>query len=372
VFRDFHELWPEKFSNKTNGITQRRWLLKCNPDLSRIIGDAIGVGWVTDLYQIGKLAALADDPAFGEAWRAVKRQNKLRLADVIRDQYERRGRSLHVNPDSLFDVQVKRIHEYKRQLLNLLHVITLYNRIVDAPSGDFMPRTVIFGGKAAPGYLMAKLIIRLINAVADVVNDDPASRQLLKVVFLADYKVSLAERIFPASDLSEQISTAGTEASGTGNMKFSLNGAVTIGTMDGANVEIRQEVGDDNIFIFGLTADEVAELGPRHDPWAHYRTNAELRRALDMIQGGVFSRSDPALFQPIVDSLLSGGDRYLLLADYASYVGCQERVAQVYRDRAAWTRMSILNAANMGKFSSDRAIHEYARDVWGVTPVPAR
>jgi starch phosphorylase len=370
VFRDFHELWPEKFNNKTNGITQRRWLLKSNPDLSAIIGEAIGAGWVTDLYQLRKLVPLANDPAFGETWRAVKRRNKLRLADVIRRQYERRGTALSVNPDSLFDVQVKRIHEYKRQLLNVLHVITLYNRIANGPNGDFTPRTVIFGGKAAPGYFMAKLIIRLINDVGDVVNRDPATRDLLKVAFLADYKVSLAERIFPAAELSEQISTAGTEASGTGNMKFALNGAVTIGTMDGANIEIRQEVGDDNIFIFGLNADEAAALGPRHDPWAHYRDNGELRRALDMIRDGAFSPGDPGRFQPIVDSLLSGGDRYLLLADYASYVEGQERVARAYRDQADWTRKSILNAARTGKFSSDRTIEEYAREIWGVVPVP--
>jgi glycogen phosphorylase len=369
VFRDFYELWPEKFSNKTNGMTQRRWLLKSNPDLSRLIGDAIGTGWVTDLYQIKKLAALADDAAFGEAWRAIKRTNKLRLAEIIRRQYESRGTMLSVSPDSLFDVQIKRIHEYKRQLLNVLHVITLYNRITDDPTGDFTPRTVIFGGKAAPGYFMAKLIIRLINAVGDVVNNDPATRGLLKVVFLADYKVSLAERIFPAAELSEQISTAGTEASGTGNMKFSLNGAITIGTMDGANIEIRQEVGDGNIFIFGLTADEVTALRPHYDPWQQYWSDPQLKRVLDMIQGGVFSPGEPARFQPIVESLLSGGDRYLLLADYASYVECQERVARTYRDQAPWTRKSILNTAGMGKFSSDRTIQEYAREIWGVAPV---
>jgi glycogen phosphorylase len=370
VFRDFHELWPEKFSNKTNGITQRRWLLKSNPDLAGIIGDAIGTGWVTDLPQLKKLIPLADDPGFGEAWRAVKRANKLRLAEIIRRQYEGRGRALHVSPDSLFDIHVKRMHEYKRQLLNVLHVITLYNRIKDAPDGDVTPRTVVFAGKAAPGYFMAKLIIQLINAVGDVVNNDPSCRDLLKVVFLANYRVSLAERIFPAAELSEQISTAGTEASGTGNMKFALNGALTIGTMDGANIEIRQEVGDDNIFIFGLTAEEVAALRPHYDPWEYYRTNGQLKRVLDMIQGGAFSPHDSGLFQPIVDSLLTGGDQYLLLADYASYIDCQERVARAYRDRAAWTRKAILNVAGTGKFSSDRTIREYARDIWGVEPVP--
>jgi glycogen phosphorylase len=324
---------------------------------------------VTDLYQLEKLTALADDGALAEAWQAVKRKNKLRLADIIRGQYERRGISLAIDPDSLFDVQVKRIHEYKRQLLNVLHVVTLYNRIKDHPQGDVVPRTVIFGGKAAPGYVMAKLIIRLINTVADVINNDRDVRDRLKVVFLADYKVSLAERIFPAAELSEQISTAGTEASGTGNMKFALNGAVTIGTMDGANVEIREEVGDDNIFIFGLTAKEVAELQPHYHPWEYYERNAELRRVLDMIRMGAFSPDDRGLFEPIFGALLSGGDRYFLLADYASYVDCQERVARTYRDRAAWTKKSILNTANMGKFSSDRTVRQYAEEIWGVKAV---
>jgi starch phosphorylase len=369
VFHDFHELWPEKFSNKTNGITQRRWLLKSNPGLARVIGDAIGMGWVTDLYQLKNLTSLADDPAFGEAWRTVKRANKVRLAEIIRHQYEGRDRALSVSPDSLFDVHVKRMHEYKRQLLNVLHVITLYNRIKDDPDGDVTPRTVIFGGKAAPGYMMAKLIIRLINAVADVVNSDPACRDLLKVVFLANYRVSLAERIFPAAELSEQISTAGTEASGTGNMKFALNGALTIGTMDGANIEIREEVGDENIFVFGLTADQVAALRPGYDPREYYRRDPGLKMALDMIADGAFSRGDRELFRPIVQSLLQDGDRYLLLADYPAYVECQDRVAGRYRDAAAWTRMSILNAAHMGKFSSDRTIRQYAEEIWRVQPV---
>jgi glycogen phosphorylase len=370
VFRDFHELWPDRFTNKTNGVTQRRWLLKSNPDLSRIISAAIGTGWVTDLDELKQLVPLAGDRGLADAWRAAKRQQKLELAAIIERQYEKRGFALRVSPDSLFDVQVKRIHEYKRQLLNLLHVITLYTRIKDRPHGDFVPRTVIFGGKAAPGYEMAKLIIRLINAVADVVNNDPAVGDLLKVVFIADYRVSLAEQIFPAAELSEQISTAGTEASGTSNMKFALNGALTIGTMDGATIEIRQEVGDDNIFIFGLTADEVEALRPRYDPSEHYRQNPELRRVLDMIRTGAFSRGDPALFAPIVDSLLAGGDHYLLLADYASYVESQDRVGRSYRDQSAWTRKSILNTAHMGKFSSDRTIRQYAEEIWGIRPVP--
>ena len=349
VFRDFHGLWPDRFSNKTNGVTPRRWLFKSNPDLSRIISGAIGSRWVTDLDELKRLAPLAGDAGVAEAWRLAKRQQKLELATIIERQYARRGIALRVNPDSLFDIQVKRIHEYNRQLLNLLHVITLYNRIGDRPHGDFVPRTVIFGGKAAPGYEMAKLIIRLINAVADVVNTDGAVGDLLRIVFIADYRVSLAEQIIPAAELSEQISTAGTEASGTSNMKLALNGALTIGTMDGATIEIRQEVGDDNIFIFGMTADQVEALRPRYDPWAFYRSNPELARVLDMIRTGAFSPGDPARFAPIVDALLAGGDRYFLLADYASYVESQDRVARSYRDQVGWTRKSILNTAGMGK-----------------------
>ncbi len=370
VFKDFYQMWPEKFTNKTNGVTQRRWLLKCNPALSQVITSAIGDGWITDLYQLKKLVPLAGDSAFGESWRQVKRTNKDRLAEIIRRQYQKRGAGdVLIDPDSMFDVQVKRMHEYKRQLLNVLYCIARYNRIKDNPNGNFVPRTVIFGGKAAPGYHMAKLIIRLINAVGDVVNNDPAVRGLLKVVFLADYRVSLSEKIFPASELSQQISTAGTEASGTGNMKFALNGALTIGTMDGANVEIREEVGDDNIFIFGLNADEVAALAPHYNPWDHYRNNTELSRVLDLIHNGYFSPGDLALFNPIYDSLLYGRDRYLLLADFASYAKCQARVDETYRDRSAWTRKSILNVAHMGKFSSDRTIREYAQEIWGLKQV---
>jgi starch phosphorylase len=369
VFRDFHEMAPAKFSNKTNGITPRRWLLKCNPDLARIVTDAIGPGWVTDLGQLRRLAPLAGDAALADRWQAAKRQSKLRLADTIRRQYARRGLDLVVDPDSLFDVQIKRIHEYKRQLLNVLHVITLYNRIADDPRRAALPRTVIFAGKAAPGYAMAKLVIRLINAVGAVVNGDPRVGSLLKVVFLADYRVSLAEQIVPGCELSEQISTAGTEASGTGNMKLALNGAVTIGTMDGATVEIREEVGDDNIFIFGLTADQVKELRPHYDPRAYYRASADLARVLDMIRDDVFCPGEPGLFRPIADSLLAGGDRYFLLADYAAYVACQDQVAETYRDRATWTRMSITNVAGMGRFSSDRTVRQYAEEIWGVSPV---
>jgi starch phosphorylase len=369
VFRDFDELWPGKFSNKTNGITPRRWLLKCNPELAQLVSDAIGSGWTTALDQLARLAPLAGDAALGHSWRAIKRRNKERLVETIRRQYERRGMPVRIDPASLFDVQVKRIHEYKRQLLNLLHVVTRYNRIKDDPGGPHVPRTVIFGGKAAPGYTMAKLIIRLINDVAEVVNADHGVRDLLKVVFLADYRVSLAEEIIPAAELSEQISTAGTEASGTGNMKFALNGALTIGTMDGANIEICQEVGEDNMFIFGLTADEVAARQPHHDPWSIYRGDAPLRRVLDMIAAGAFSGGDRERYRPVVDSLLAGGDHYLLLADYASYVAAQDRVDASYRDDASWTRKAILNVARMGRFSSDRTIRQYAEEIWGLTPV---
>jgi starch phosphorylase len=369
VFRDFHEMWPERFNNKTNGITPRRWLLKSNPPLAKLITDTIGAGWVTNLDELSELAAHAADAGLAAAWRTAKRDNKARLAETITQQYRRRGITLTVNPDSLFDVQVKRIHEYKRQLLNVLHVVTLYNRLKDGRASAPVPRTVIFGGKAAPAYTRAKLIIRLINAVGDIVNADPAVRDRLTVVFLADYRVSLAEQIFPGADLSEQISTAGTEASGTGNMKFGLNGALTIGTMDGATVEMRQEVGDDNIFIFGLTAAEVEARRPHYDPGAIYRSDPELAQALDMIGGGAFSLDEPHLFRPIVDSLLSEGDRFFLLADYASYIACQEEVGRVYRDQSAWTRKAILNVARMAKFSSDRTIRQYADEIWGITPV---
>src|SRR5262245_7100101 len=369
VFPEFHQLWPGKFSNKTNGVTQRRWLLKCNPELTGAISSAVGRGWITDLCLLEALVPLAGDPGLGHVWRAAKRQRKAELAAVIEKQYERRGQPLRINPDSLFDVQVKRIHEYKRQLLNVLHAITLYNRIHDGVTDDVVPRTVIFGGKAAPGYHMAKLIIRLINAVGTVVNGDPAVRDLLKVVFLADYRVSLAEQIIPAADLSEQTSTAGTEASGTSNMKLALNGALTIGTLDGANIEIRDAVGDENMFVFGLTADEAAIRISQHDAWEYYRGDDELRRVLDMIRTGAFDADTPDLFTPIVQALLDGGDPFLVLADYRAYVACQERVARAYRDQAAWTRMSIMNTARMGEFSSDRTVRQYAGDIWGIAPV---
>ncbi len=366
LFRDFYELWPEKFNNKTNGITQRRWLKLCNPSLSGLITRKIGNAWTTDLFQLKRLIPFADEPSFQQEWRTIKKANKVRLAELIK-----KSNGVAVNPDSMFDCQVKRMHEYKRQLLNILHVITLYHRIKSNPGGDFAPRTVLFAGKAAPGYHMAKLIIKLINSVGDVVNNDPAVRDLLKVVFMANYSVSLAEKIMPAADLSEQISTAGLEASGTGNMKFALNGALTIGTLDGANVEIKEEVGDDNIFIFGLTAEQVVAVKRGgYDPWGYYYRNPELRQTLDSIRDGEFSPEDPGLFKPIIHSLLDQGDTYLLLADYAQYIQCQDRVRQTYLNPREWTRQSIMNVANMGKFSTDRTIRQYADEIWGVQSVP--
>ncbi len=366
LFHDFFEMWPEKFNNKTNGITPRRWLKSCNPGLSQLISSQIGDGWVTNLDELSKLLPLAEDAAFRRAWRTVKQENKTRLADYIAH-----ANGVTVDTSSIFDCQVKRIHEYKRQLLNVLHVIDLYNRMRADPEATWVPRTVIIGGKAAPGYYMAKLIIRLVNAVADVVNADAAITGRLRVVFLANYNVSLAEKLMPAADLSEQISTAGTEASGTGNMKFALNGAITIGTLDGANVEIAQEVGDENIFIFGMkTAEVEASYHDGYDPWQYVNADPDLKRVLDMISGGFFSPDDPGRFRPITDSLLAGGDTYRLLADFRSYVQAQDAVSGLYQDSEAWTRMSIRNVAGMGMFSSDRTISEYAQEIWQTTPVP--
>lgn len=365
LFRHFYKLWPAKFNNKTNGITQRRWLKLCNPQLSSLITSKIGDGWASDLYELKKLEPLAADPAFRKKWFEVKKSNKEFLAGYILSH-----NNITVNTDSMFDIHVKRLHEYKRQLLNVLHVITLYNRIKDNPGKDFVPRTIIFAGKAAPGYYMAKLIIKLINSISETVNNDPRVGDKLKVVFLRNYAVSNAEKIIPAADLSEQVSTAGTEASGTGNMKFALNGAVTIGTLDGANIEIMEEVGKDNIFIFGLDAEEVTMLKQSsYDPLKYYNANHELKQVIDQIGDGYFERGNPTLFKPIVDSLLYHGDTYMLLADYESYIACQEKVSEAYRDRDRWIAMSILNTARMGKFSTDRTISEYAKDIWGVKPV---
>ena len=365
ILSDFYQLWPEKFSNKTNGVTPRRWMVLSNPRLAQLITDKIGDNWIKHLDELKKLEAFADDPAFRKQWRDIKQAVKQDLAD-----YTRQKVGITVNPASLFDVLVKRIHEYKRQHLNVLHIITLYNRLKQNPNLDITPRTFFFGGKAAPGYFMAKLIIKLINSVGEVVNNDPDVGDRLKVVFLPDYNVTFGQRVYPAANLSEQISTAGKEASGTGNMKFSLNGALTIGTLDGANVEIREEVGEENFFLFGLKTEEVYDLKAKgYNPWDYYNSNEELKAVIDLISCGFFSHGDPNLFKPLVDNLLYD-DPYLLLADYQSYIECQEKVSQAYKDQDNWTRMSILNVARMGKFSSDRAIREYCEDIWDTEPVP--
>ena len=366
VLKDFYEYWPDKFFNVTNGVTPRRWMVLSNPELAELITSKIGEGWVSNLE--GHLRGLenhADDTDFQKKWRAVKRDDKLELASIIKDRT-----GVEVDSESLFDILVKRIHEYKRQHLCVLHIITLYNRLKKNPDLDMTPRTVIFGGKAAPGYFMAKLIIKLINAVADVVNHDPVVAGRLKVVFFPDFNVKNAHHIYPAADLSEQISVAGKEASGTGNMKFSMNGALTIGTLDGANVEIREEVGPENFFLFGLTAEEVYDLKSRgYHPTSYYDSNAELKEAIDAIGSGVFSGGDTHLFKPLVENFLYHDD-YLVMADYQSYIDCQDQVGLAYRNKQAWTRMSILNVARMGKFSSDRSMREYSEHIWKVAPTP--
>jgi starch phosphorylase len=367
LFRDFYELWPAKFTNMTNGITQRRWLLKSNPALAALISKHIGDEWITDLFKLKKLERHADDPEFQARVQRIKLENKIRLADYIRVT-----NGIEVDPASLFDVQVKRIHEYKRQVLNVLHILHRYTRIKANPDMDVLPRTFIFAGKAAPGYVMAKLIIKFINDVAAVINNDGDMRGRMKVVFLSDYRVSLAERIIPASDLSEQISTAGTEASGTGNMKFALNGALTIGTLDGANIEIREEVGAENFFAFGKSTEEVKTLrqAGAYSPWDYYRQYPEIQSILDCLSGDFLNLEQPGLFRPIREALLDHGDYYFHLADFHSYVASQEEVDKVYRDPARWTRMSVMNIANMGRFSSDRTIQEYSRDIWNLRPCP--
>jgi len=363
VFKDFYEMNPEKFQNKTNGITPRRWLLLCNPALSDVIADKIGDGWIVHLDQLQQLKKWAKDPAFQRIIQKVKQENKLRLATLLEKDY-----NLKINPSSMFDIQVKRIHEYKRQLLNCLHIITMYNRIKKNPTGNFVPRTVMIGGKAAPGYYMAKKIIKLICAVGNVVNNDPVVGDKLKVIFLENYRVTLAEKIIPAADLSQQISTAGTEASGTGNMKFMLNGALTVGTLDGANVEMAEEMGKENIFIFGMTVDEVDALrAAGYDAYKYYNANAELKLCIDQIQNGFFSSGNPDEFKDVADVLLKW-DRFYLLADYDDYIKCQDKVNETYMNQSKWVEMCINNIASSGKFSSDRTIEEYAKEIWGVEP----
>ncbi|XP_065152398.1 glycogen phosphorylase, liver form [Paramisgurnus dabryanus] len=363
VFRDFCELEPEKFQNKTNGITPRRWLLLCNPGLADLIAEAIGEEFVKDLNLLQNLNNLVDDDTFIRDVSKVKQDNKLKFAQYLEKVYK-----VDINPSSLFDVHVKRIHEYKRQLLNCLHIITMYNRIKRNPNKSFVPRTVIIGGKAAPGYHMAKMIIKLITSVADVVNNDPVIGRKLKVIYLENYRVSLAEKVIPATDLSEQISTAGTEASGTGNMKFMLNGALTIGTMDGANVEMAEEAGEENLFIFGMRVEDVAEMDREgYDALKYYQSLPELKQAMDQIKSGFYSPQHPEMFSDLINMLFHH-DRFKVFADYESYVKCQERVSALYKDQKEWTRMVIRNIAASGKFSSDRTIKEYATEIWGVEP----
>jgi len=364
IFYHFHKIYPKKFINVTNGITPRRWLKSANPLLSGLISERIGNKWATKLTELKKLEKFIEDKEFLENWRGSKWLNKKLLINHIEQDY-----SIKINPDSIFDVQIKRFHEYKRQLLNVLHIITLYNRIKDNPGEDIVPRTIIFGGKAAPAYSAAKLIIKLINSIADVVNNDKDIGDKLKIIFIKNYSVSLAEKIIPASELSEQISTAGFEASGTGNMKFALNGALTIGTMDGANVEIREEVGEDNIFIFGLLADEVMKIKNNgYDPRDYYQKDLELKRVIDMLATDYFNRREPGIFRSVVDSLINV-DYYCLFPDYRSYIETQEKVSILYRDLDKWTQKSVLNVARMGKFSSDRSVQEYSKNIWNVKSI---
>ncbi|MDX1653673.1 MAG: glycogen/starch/alpha-glucan phosphorylase, partial [Candidatus Competibacteraceae bacterium] len=364
LFRDFFELWPEKFNNKTNGVTQRRWLAACNPQLRTLLDKTLGEDWVTDLSQLSKLAPHADDPAFQERWYQVKQANKARLAELVR-----RDCGVEFQLEALFDVQVKRIHEYKRQLLNALHVAHLYERIKRGDTEGWTPRCVLIGGKAAPGYQMAKLIIKFINNIARVVNNDPDTQGLLRVAFLANYRVSAMELIAPGSDLSEQISTAGKEASGTGNMKFMMNGAVTIGTLDGANIEIREAVGADNFFLFGLTAAEVEQRRRDYDPVAAINADPDFTRLMRLLESGHFNQFEPGLFDPILGAVTSPTDPWLTAADFTSYKIAQRAAAETYQDRQRWVRMSILNSAASGHFSTDRTMEEYNRGIWHLEPV---
>jgi starch phosphorylase len=364
IFFHFNKIYPGKFLNITNGITPRRWLKGANPFLSKIITDKISDGWLKNLEELKQLENYTGDNEFRESWKSAKWLNKKLLLNYLETE-----NGFKINPESMFDVQIKRFHEYKRQLLNIFHVITLYNRIKDNPSMEILPRTVIFGGKAAPAYFMAKLIIKLINSVAEIVNNDADAGDKLKIIFIRNYSVTLAEKIIPASDLSEQISMAGLEASGTGNMKFALNGALTIGTMDGANIEIREEVGEDNIFIFGLLADEVAKLKANgYNPREYYEKNENLKRVIDMISSDYFSKKDPGIFKPIIDALMIS-DYYCLFADYQSYIETQDKASGLYLNSDEWTKKSILNVARVAKFSSDRSIKEYAEKIWKVKPV---
>jgi starch phosphorylase len=365
LFKDFHDIWPQKFNNKTNGVTPRRWLSWCNPDLSRLISDTIGDSWVADLQQIRRLSEYKESSEFRNRWHSIKQSNKERLADLVRIKCE-----VIFNPESLFDVQVKRIHEYKRQLLNILHVIHLYDRIKRGDTDNWTNRCVLFGGKAAPGYYMAKLIIKLINNVANTVNSDPQVGDRLKVAFLPNYQVTAMEIICPGTDLSEQISTAGKEASGTGNMKFMMNGAITIGTLDGANIEIREEVGDDNFFMFGLTAAEVEAIRRNYNPTAIIEADSDFVQVMHLLKSGHFNMFEPGLFDPLANAISSPNDPWVVAADFRSFVNAQKNVAEAYNDKERWTRMSIINSAFSSKFSTDRTIQEYNNDIWHLKPIP--
>ncbi|OAI07157.1 glycogen/starch/alpha-glucan phosphorylase [Methylomonas methanica] len=364
LFRDFYELWPQKFNNKTNGVTPRRWLAGCNPELAEFITSTIGDGWVTDLSQLSKLAPYAEDAAFRQKWYDLNRASKQRLVDYKKEEHD-----IEINVDALFDVQVKRIHEYKRQILNVLHVIHLYDRIKRGDTQNWVDRCVLIGGKAAPGYVMAKKIIKLINNVGSVINEDPEVGNKLRLVFMPNYCVSAMEKICPGADLSEQISTAGKEASGTGNMKFMMNGALTIGTLDGANIEIREEVGADNFFLFGLTETEVEALRPHYDPQWFINQDSDLQGVMRLLECGHFNQFEPGIFDDIIASIKSPHDPWMTIADFRSYLEAQKRVEQTWRDQERWTKMSILNTAASGKFSTDRTISEYNREIWKLSPV---
>ncbi len=364
LLKDFFELWPQKFNNKTNGVTQRRWLKHCNPKLSTLISSTIGDHWVTHLPQLAQLKTYADDPGFRDRWMAVKRHNKERLAELVAADCD-----VKLSLDAFFDVQVKRIHEYKRQLLVILHAVHLYDRIKRGDVDNWVDRAVILGGKAAPGYSMAKKVIKFANAVAEVVNQDPEVGDRLKLVFLPDYSVSKMETICPGTDLSEQVSTAGKEASGTGNMKFMMNGAITIGTLDGANIEIREEVGDENFFLFGMTADEVASRRGHYNPWDVVNGDPDLKRVIDLVQGGHFNHLEPGIFDEVIGSITDWGDHWMVTADFRAYVDTQVQAAAAFMDRDRWARMSVLNAASSGKFSTDRTMREYNDEIWRLEPV---
>jgi starch phosphorylase len=369
LFSDFFALWPHKFNNKTNGVTPRRWLAASNPELSALITETIGSDWITDLSQLQKLKPYAENPEFRKKWHAVKQQAKQHLIEFKQRNDEQ---PLHLNVNAIFDVQVKRIHEYKRQLLNVLHVIYLYDRIKQGHTKDWVARCVLIGGKAAPGYRMAKKIIKLINNVAAVIKLDPDMGDKLAFMFLPDYRVSAMEKICTGADLSEQISTAGTEASGTGNMKLMMNGAITIGTLDGANIEIREEVGEDNFFLFGMTEQQIEGLRWHYDPVSIIEQDEDLKRVMHLLEAGHFNQFEPGIFDDIINSLKCPNDPWFTIGDFRSYIEAQKRVEDAYRDQELWTKMSILNVASSGKFSTDRTISEYNRDIWHLTPQPVQ